>query len=67
MKAHYERLGFTLEAGCRVLLDAAALLPLAWDRYLLSLQPGSALLAAGVAVAAADHLAGAIGRRLERA
>ena len=29
MKAHYERLGFTLEAGCRVLLDAAALLPLA--------------------------------------
>jgi hypothetical protein len=33
-----------------------AYLPLAWDRYLLPLQPGSALLAAGVAVAAADRL-----------
>jgi hypothetical protein len=29
MKAHYERLGFTLEPGCRVLLDAAELLPIA--------------------------------------
>jgi hypothetical protein len=29
-----------------------AYLPLAWDRYLLPLQPGSALLAAGVATAA---------------
>lgn len=29
LKGHYERLGFTLEPGCRVLLDAAALLPIA--------------------------------------
>jgi hypothetical protein len=33
-----------------------AYLPLAWDRYLLPLQPGSALLAAGAAVAVADRL-----------
>jgi hypothetical protein len=33
-----------------------AYLPLAWDRYLLPLQPASALLAAGVAVAAAERL-----------
>jgi hypothetical protein len=32
-------------------------LPLAWDRYYLSLQPGSALLAAGMAVAAGDWCA----------
>jgi hypothetical protein len=37
MKAHYERLGFTLEPGCRVLLDAAALLPIA----VLQLSPAS--------------------------
>lgn len=29
LKSHYQRLGFEIEAGCRVLLDAAALLPLA--------------------------------------
>lgn len=29
LKAQYQRLGFTIEPGCRVLLDAAALLPLA--------------------------------------
>lgn len=29
LKAHYQRLGFEIEAGCRVVLDAAALLPLA--------------------------------------
>jgi hypothetical protein len=29
LKAHYERLGLALEPGCRVLLDAAALLPIA--------------------------------------
>jgi hypothetical protein len=29
MKPHYERLGLSLEPGCRVLLDAAALLPVA--------------------------------------
>ena len=34
-----------------------AYLPLAWDRYLLPLQAGSALLAAGAAAAAADRLA----------
>jgi hypothetical protein len=45
-------------------LVVTAYLPLAWDRYLLSLQPGSALLAAGVAVAAAEGLAAAmLGRR----
>jgi 4-amino-4-deoxy-L-arabinose transferase-like glycosyltransferase len=32
------------------------LLPLAWDRYFLDFQPATALLAAGVAVEAADHL-----------
>jgi 4-amino-4-deoxy-L-arabinose transferase-like glycosyltransferase len=34
-----------------------AFLPLAWDRYYLSLQPGAALLAAGAVVAAVDALA----------
>jgi hypothetical protein len=29
LKAHYERLGLTVEAGCRVLLDAGSLLPIA--------------------------------------
>jgi hypothetical protein len=29
LEAHYERMGFRLEAGCRVLLDAAALTPIA--------------------------------------
>lgn len=29
MKAHYQRLGFEIEPGCRVVLDAAALTPLA--------------------------------------
>jgi hypothetical protein len=29
LKAHYQRLGFEIEAGCRVVLDAAALTPLA--------------------------------------
>lgn len=29
LKAHYERLGFTIETDCRVLLDAAALIPVA--------------------------------------
>ena len=33
-------------------------LPLAWDRYFLSIQAGSALLAAGVAVAAIDAILG---------
>jgi 4-amino-4-deoxy-L-arabinose transferase-like glycosyltransferase len=37
-------------------LVVTAYLPLAWDRYLLPLQPGSALLAAGAAVAAGDRL-----------
>ena len=40
-----------------------AYLPLAWDRYFLSIQPGSALLAAGAAVAAADSLIRARPRR----
>jgi hypothetical protein len=38
------------------LVTVTAFIPLAWDRYFLSLQPGSALLAAGVAVAACDTL-----------
>jgi len=29
MKTHYQRLGFEIEPGCRVVLDAAALTPLA--------------------------------------
>ena len=29
LKSHYQRLGFEIEAGCRVLLDAAALIPIA--------------------------------------
>jgi hypothetical protein len=29
LKSHYERLGLAVEAGCRVLLDAASLLPIA--------------------------------------
>jgi hypothetical protein len=32
MKLHYERLGFALEPGCRALLDAASLLPIAMLR-----------------------------------
>lgn len=38
------------------MLVVTAYLPLAWDRYYLSLQPGSALLAAGAIVAAADRI-----------
>ncbi|MGE5754534.1 MAG: 4-amino-4-deoxy-L-arabinose transferase, partial [Planctomycetaceae bacterium] len=48
-----------LVAASVAALIVTAYLPLAWDRYFLSLQPGSALLAAGAAVAAFDHLAGA--------
>lgn len=40
LKAHYQRLGFEIEPGCRVLLDAAALLPLAVLR--LSVRNGTA-------------------------
>jgi hypothetical protein len=29
VRAHYQQLGFEVEAGCRVLLDAASLLPIA--------------------------------------
>jgi Dolichyl-phosphate-mannose-protein mannosyltransferase len=43
-----------------------AYLPLAWDRYLLPLQGGSALLAAGAAASAADRLVSARVRRLGR-
>lgn len=39
MKAHYQRLGFEIEAGCRVVLDAAALTPLAVLR--MSMRNGS--------------------------
>ena len=39
------------------LVAVTAFIPLAWDRYLLDLQPGAALLAAGAAVAGADRLA----------
>jgi 4-amino-4-deoxy-L-arabinose transferase-like glycosyltransferase len=40
-----------------------AYLPMAWDRYLLPLQAGSALLAAAVAVAAVDRLGRAMFHR----
>ena len=39
LKAHYQRLGFEVEAGCRVVLDAAALVPLAVLR--MSMRSGS--------------------------
>ena len=38
------------------LAAVTAYLPLAWDRYYLPLQPGSALLAAGAVVAGAERL-----------
>ncbi|WP_406696731.1 phospholipid carrier-dependent glycosyltransferase [Singulisphaera sp. Ch08] len=44
-----------LQAGI-ALLVVTAYLPLAWDRYYLSLQPGSAVLAAGAIVAVADRV-----------
>jgi len=40
------------------LAAVTAFIPLAWDRYLMDLQPGAALLAAGAAVAGFDRLAG---------
>ncbi len=40
------------------LAAVTAFLPLAWDRYLLDLQPMSALLAAGVAAAGLERLRG---------
>lgn len=39
MKAQYQRLGFEIDAGCRVVLDAAALKPLAVLR--ISMRNGS--------------------------
>jgi 4-amino-4-deoxy-L-arabinose transferase-like glycosyltransferase len=44
-----------LQAGV-ALFVVTCYLPLAWDRYYLSLQPGSALLGAGAIVAAADRV-----------
>jgi hypothetical protein len=35
----------------------AAYIPLAWDRYEISIQPGSALLAGAAVVALSDRLA----------
>jgi 4-amino-4-deoxy-L-arabinose transferase-like glycosyltransferase len=40
------------------LVTVTAFLPLAWDRFFLSIQPGSCLLASGPIVAAWDRLAG---------
>jgi 4-amino-4-deoxy-L-arabinose transferase-like glycosyltransferase len=48
-------------------LIVTAYLPLAWDRYFLSFQPGSTLLAAGAAVAAFDRLAGVDAKNRRRA
>ncbi len=48
-KVHYQRLGFVVEPGCRVLLDARALLPLAVLR--LSGRSGERMPASGVAAA----------------
>lgn len=41
LKSHYERLGFEIESGCRVLLDAAALLPIAVLRMSERTGPGA--------------------------
>lgn len=38
LKSHYARLGFAIEAGCRVLLDAALMRPIAVLR--VAAQPG---------------------------
>ncbi|MEO6808778.1 MAG: 4-amino-4-deoxy-L-arabinose transferase [Isosphaeraceae bacterium] len=42
--------------ACVALATVTAFIPLAWDRYLLSIQAGSALLAAGAVVAAVQAL-----------
>jgi hypothetical protein len=44
-----------LQAGM-ALVTVTAFIPLAWDRYMLSIQAGSALLASGAAVAAIDRV-----------
>jgi 4-amino-4-deoxy-L-arabinose transferase-like glycosyltransferase len=49
------------------LLVVTAYLPLAWDRYFVSIQAGSALLAAGVAIAAGERLARRLAPDSERA
>jgi hypothetical protein len=56
-----------LIAVITTLAVVTAYLPMAWDRYQLPIQAGSALLAAGVAVAAADRLWALASRRLARA
>ena len=40
LKLHYQRLGFEIDHGCRVLLDAEALLPIAVLRLSLATVPG---------------------------
>ncbi len=40
------------------LVTVTAFIPLAWDRYVLSIQPGSALLASGLLVALLDRMLG---------
>jgi 4-amino-4-deoxy-L-arabinose transferase-like glycosyltransferase len=55
-----------VQAGVAALV-VTAYLPLAWDRYYLSLQPGSALLAAGAIMAAFSGLAGVVASRRGRA
>lgn len=47
------------------LATITAFIPLAWDRYYLSLQAGSVLLAAGAASAGFDRLSGRVPRRAE--
>lgn len=49
LKVHYQRLGFEVEAGCRVLLDAASLLPIAVLR--MSERSGGGLPPQGLAPA----------------
>lgn len=44
------------------LVTVTAFIPLAWDRYFLSIQPGAILLASGVAVATFDRLHQSLGR-----
>ena len=49
LKPHYRRLGFEIEAGCRVLLDASALVPIAVMR--VSVRCGAGTPARGDASA----------------
>jgi 4-amino-4-deoxy-L-arabinose transferase-like glycosyltransferase len=55
-----------LAEGLVSFVVVTAYIPLAWDRYHLSIQPSSALLVAGISVAMLDHLLGGVSRVLGR-